>query len=132
VKIVKLENEINDIGQQLHKTEERLTKEIKESKINKPIKVTLTAYTKRKKECKTNDGIGASMRKVKPGTVAVSRDLFRQGYIFGRKIYIEGIGVFTVNDLTHRKYSKTIDIYYNNYNKAVKFGRKESYVSLIK
>ena len=57
-------------------------------------KVTVTAYNPTTDQCDSDPLIAASMRKVRLGTIAVSRDLFDQGWVFGRKVRIEGIGIF--------------------------------------
>ena len=45
------------------------------------------------------------MRKVRQGTIAVSRDLFDQGWVFGRKVRIEGLGIFEINDLMNKRFN---------------------------
>ncbi|MBN1409975.1 MAG: hypothetical protein JW969_03970, partial [Spirochaetales bacterium] len=62
------------------------------------IKISVTAYTL--KECYHNKGKTASGEFVKPGMVAVSRDLERQGLKLGTKIKISGMGTFVVKDRT--------------------------------
>src|SRR5690606_12203241 len=49
--------------------------------------VTLTAYTARSRECDETPHVTAMMVKPRPGrTIAVSRDLFDDGWTFGRSV----------------------------------------------
>ncbi len=92
---------------------------------------TITAYTPRKIETDHTPYIAASGKRVKPGTVAVSRDLFWNGWTFGKKIYIQGLGIFTINDLMNKKYKKHIDIFMYSYKKAKRFGKRYAKVILL-
>lgn len=87
------------------------------------IKVSVTAYTL--KECYQNKGITASGEYVRPGIVAVSRDLEKQGLKLGTKIKISGMGTFVVKDRTSRKNRSNIDIFMNSHAKAIRFGRQK-------
>lgn len=91
----------------------------------KVIKVKVTAFTPSVKECGKADGITASNKKLKPGHIAVSRDLFfGKGFTFGKKVFIEGLGIFTVQDLMAKYHKKSVDIAMFNVKKATKFGVK--------
>lgn len=94
-------------------------------------KLTVTAYSATKKECDSDPKITASMSKVKPGTIAVSRDLFEQGWVFGKKVYIENHGIYTINDLMNKKHSERIDVFIGHKKKANSFGKKELIVALL-
>jgi 3D (Asp-Asp-Asp) domain-containing protein len=87
------------------------------------IKVSVTAYTL--KECYHNKGKTASGELVKPGMVAVSRDLERKGLKLGTKIKISDMGTFVVKDRTSRRNRGNVDIYMHSYNKAIQFGRQK-------
>ncbi len=87
------------------------------------IKVSVTAYTM--KECYQNKGKTASGEFVRPGIVAVSRDLERQGLKLGTKIKISGMGTFVVKDRTSRRNRSNIDIFMNSHAKAMRFGRQK-------
>ena len=91
----------------------------------KVVKVKVTAFTPSVKECGKSDGITASNKKLKPGHIAVSRDLFfGKGFTFGKKVFIEGLGIFTVQDLMAKYHKKSVDIAMFNVNKANNFGVK--------
>ena len=71
------------------------------------------------------------MDTVRHGGIAVSRDLFKRGWSFGKKIYIEGYGVYEINDLMNERFKNHIDIFMWDTKKAKKFGKKELVVALI-
>jgi 3D (Asp-Asp-Asp) domain-containing protein len=71
------------------------------------------------------------MRKVKPGTIAVSRDLFDEGWVFGRKVRIEGLGIYEINDLMSAKYEERIDVFMWSRANARRFGKRQVKASLL-
>ncbi|PKN76247.1 MAG: hypothetical protein CVU51_17795 [Deltaproteobacteria bacterium HGW-Deltaproteobacteria-1] len=77
------------------------------------------------KECHQNKGKTASGEFVRPGIVAVSRDLEKQGLKLGTKIEISGMGTFVVKDRTNKKNRNNIDIFMNSHAKAMRFGRQK-------
>lgn len=94
-------------------------------------KLIVTSYSPCKKETDDDPFITASMQRVREGTVAVSRDLFYGGWVFGRQIYIEGYGIFVITDLMHERKTQQIDIFRFNTKEALKFGRKTLRVALL-
>jgi len=94
------------------------------------IKISVTAYTL--KECYHNKGKTASGELVRPGIVAVSRDLERKGLKLGTKIKISDLGTFIVKDRTSRRNRGNVDVYMNSYTDALKFGRQKSTLVLNK
>jgi 3D (Asp-Asp-Asp) domain-containing protein len=102
-----------------------------EKALNRIRPVTVTAYTASLSECNTEPEMTASMQRVKPGTVAVSRDLFNNGWVFGSKIYIEGHGVFEISDLMNKKHTNSIDIYMGTPDEARQFGIEKGIATLI-
>jgi 3D (Asp-Asp-Asp) domain-containing protein len=98
---------------------------------NKPVaSVTVTAYNATPAQCDADPEIAASMRRVKPGTIAVSRDLFNKGWVFGKKVRLEGLGIFEINDLMAARHSKAIDIYLAGDN-AMSFGKRHAKAALL-
>lgn len=87
------------------------------------VKISVTAYTL--KECYHNKGKTASGKMVKPGIVAVSRDLERKGLKLGTKITIGDLGTFEITDRTSHKNRGNIDIYMLSHPKALRFGRQK-------
>ena len=94
--------------------------------------LTITAYSATKNQCDSDPNMTASMRPPKPGTIAVSRDLFKDGWVFGKKVYIEGKGIFEVNDLMNARLKKQIDIFMPTTKMALNFGKKELHAMLLK
>lgn len=93
--------------------------------------VTVTAYNPSTDQCDDDPLIAASMRKVRSGTIAVSRDLFDQGWVFGRKVRIEGLGIFEINDLMNKRYTQRIDIFMWDESQAREFGKKNIKAALL-
>jgi len=93
--------------------------------------LTLTAYSPTVDECGPDPFTTASMVKVRPGIVAVSRDLFDQGWVFGKKVYVKGHGVFEIADLMSKRYTKRMDIFVPDTNEAKRFGKKQVTVALL-
>lgn len=93
--------------------------------------VTVTAYSPTAAECGPEPQVTASMVKVRPGIVAVSRDLFDQGWVFGRKVYVKGHGIFEIADLMHRRHTQRMDIFFPNTEQARRFGVKQVEVALL-
>ena len=96
------------------------------SKINKTISiVTVTAYVP------DTSALPASTRTIKSGQVAVSRDLFAHGWVFGKKIYIESLGIYEINDLMHEDKKKAIDIVMFSNTQATNFGVKKNLLAAL-
>ncbi|MEA4856942.1 3D domain-containing protein [Solidesulfovibrio sp.] len=94
----------------------------------KRIEATVTAYTPDPREnggrgSRTGTALGTPIR---PGIVAVSRDLLRSGWDFGDKIHIEGLGVFTIEDTMHQRFRRTIDVAVPNRAAARKIGKMKN------
>ena len=90
----------------------------------KCIAATVTAYTPSPREnggpgTKSGTALGTPIR---PGIVAVSRDLLRSGWDFGDKIHIEGLGVFIIEDTMHQRFRRTIDVAVPDMTAARKIG----------
>lgn len=86
--------------------------------------VKVTAYSPRSSETDSTPFITAYNTKVRPGIIAVSRDLFAKGWTFGRKVYIKSLGVFTIEDLMARRKKNQVDIFIPETTKALSFGKK--------
>jgi len=93
--------------------------------------VTVTAYNADPAQTDADPEIAASMRRVRPGTVAVSRDLFNKGWVFGRKVRIEGLGIYEINDLMAARHDKAIDIFLGDNHKAQAFGKRRTQAALL-
>jgi len=63
----------------------------------KPLILTVTAYSPRSNETDDTPYETAFPTRVKPWTIAVSRDLFNYGWTGGKYAYIEGLGPMIIN-----------------------------------
>lgn len=100
----------------------------------KRIAATVTAYTPSPRE---NGGRGrksgtAIGTRIRPGIVAVSRDLLRSGWSFGSKVHIKGLGVFVIEDTMHQRHRRAVDVAVPNRTDAKKIGRmRDAEVTLL-
>lgn len=90
--------------------------------------VTVTAYSGHNEPDRDNTAI---MEKPRPGIVAVSRDLFNEGWTFGRKVYISGVGVYTIGDLMSDRWTERLDVFIGDTDRAREFGIREAWACLI-
>lgn len=65
-------------------------------------------------------GITANGNEVRKGIIAADTNVLP----FGTKVYIEDLGIFTVDDTGGDIKGNRIDIYMDNLNEAMKFGRQ--------
>jgi 3D (Asp-Asp-Asp) domain-containing protein len=84
---------------------------------------TVTAYCPCRQCCGKADGIMASGKRVHVGAVAVNH------LPFGTRLYVDGIGAVTVEDIGHKRYFgthtrrvKRMDIFMPTHQQAVAFG----------
>jgi len=84
--------------------------------------VEVSAYSARKGECDPDPHITASVRPPKPGTVAVSRDLFDMGWTFGKRVYLKGLGQYVINDVMNQRYQMRVDVFMDHNRAAKEFG----------
>ena len=105
------------------------------SKIADPIPnkmLTVTAYSPVElRDYPDQQLLTASLSRPKEGVVAVSRDLFKQGWVFGKKVYIKNHGVFIITDLMANSKTKSVDIYMDDQGRAIQFGKKQIEVVLL-
>lgn len=105
-----LQSSLDNIKNSMKQDSNRLI-EIEKILLSKDARsVTITAYMPNKAECGGDFEVTASMKKVKPGMVAVSRDLLELGWTFGKKVYISGFGVYRIADLVSEEHTNRIDI----------------------
>jgi len=95
------------------------------------LQLVVTAYTNSEDECDKDPNITAVLTKVRPGIVAVSSDLLAKGWTFGRRVYIEGVGIFTIEDRMNRRWTERMDIFLYSKNDARKFGKRKLTVVLL-
>ena len=54
------------------------------------------------------------------------------GWPFGTRLHIAGIGTRVVTDRTAKKYNGRVDIYIANHHRAKQFGRRKLTITLLK
>lgn len=73
-------------------------------------KVTVTAYAATRRQTDSTPRLTALMTRAREGrTCAISRDLVREGWL-GRKIYIEGLGVWVAEDVMNKRWRGRVDL----------------------
>jgi len=90
-----------------------------------------TAYSATAEECDPNPTQTASGEEVILGGVAVSRDLYRKGWTFGKLIRVHGMGIYVVNDLMAKRHTNKIDIFMESKDATREFGVQDVVVSLL-
>ncbi len=93
------------------------------------INVTVTGYS-------IDAAATASSRPVRPGTVALSRDLLRSftpgaPYAFGDRILIPGMGVYVVEDAMNPRWTRKADIWFGDSETARRWGVRKVYITQL-
>ena len=77
-----------------------------------PITVRITAYPPLSKCTDSTPFITASNQRVRPGIIALSRDIEQQhGLRFGDRVHIYGLGTFEFQDRMHARHTAAADIF---------------------
>jgi len=114
-------NEKDDAISGLKKEVHRLQRIVDETS---KVTVIATAYNKVPEQ--TNEDFENTACMVNPnvGSIAVSQDLFYQyNWSCGKRVFIKGLGIFTIKDVMHYRKRKQIDIVMSTKKKADDFGR---------
>ncbi len=74
-------------------------------------RVTVTGYNSTKEQTDSTPRITAINTDCREGIVAVSRDLMERGWTFGSKIWLEGYGVYTIEDVMNSRHRNHVDIW---------------------
>ena len=100
------------------------------------LKVLGTGYSSSVIETDNTPFITAANTRTRPGVVALSRDLLQRYtpgalFDFGDRIYIAGLGEYSVEDSMNRRWKKRIDIWFPSRSEAFYFGKKNLYISKL-
>lgn len=100
------------------------------------VRVTCTAYSSTPDQTDSTPFITASMQRVQPGIIALSRDLLRRytpgaPFDFGDYVEIIGLGVFRVEDTMHRRWRRRLDLWVESRAEAWRWGRREMLIGLV-
>jgi 3D (Asp-Asp-Asp) domain-containing protein len=113
----KLERSVDKALEQAHFLESALM----------PIPVVVTAYNPLESQTDSTPHLTASNKLVRPGIVALSRDLEEEfGFTFGDTVVIQGIGSFVFEDRMHKRWRRRVDILMFSREDARKFGHQHS------
>jgi 3D (Asp-Asp-Asp) domain-containing protein len=101
-----------------------------------PLQVIITGYSSTVEETDSTPFLTASMTSVRPGIIALSRDLIRRynpsaPFRFGDRVHVEGIGVFTVEDTMNERWERRADIWFPSAEEARRWGRRTLAISLV-
>jgi len=129
-------SKINDTNQQLKLELSKYKKELAliGVLITKNQKVTVTGYhppSKGINSDKSPETTALMQAPIPGGSVAISRELHQLGWL-GKKIYIEGYGVFKANDLMGKSTKgKHIDICMESKKEAMRIGKKANIAAVV-
>lgn len=103
-----------------------LATEQKRPSRKRPSHVTLivkaTAYNAVPEQTDSTPEICAWGDRVRPGIIAISRDLEGIGLTRGKEVHVQGLGKMIVMDRMHHRKRNQIDLYMDKYEDAVQFG----------
>jgi 3D (Asp-Asp-Asp) domain-containing protein len=106
-----------------HDQLEKKINEISEKEV-RALPVTVTAYSR-----EMFPGKNAICEQPIAGwSAAVSRDL---KYLLGQRIYLEGMGLFSVDDLMNERFTNSVDLFMGTTKEALEFGTKNSTLVVI-
>ncbi len=98
--------------------------------------VIVTGYTSSPHETDSTPFLTASMTRVRPGCLALSRDLLRTftpgaPFDFGDWVVIPGVGIFIVEDTMNARWKNRADIWFQERRKALRWGRRRAYLARL-
>jgi len=98
--------------------------------------VIVTGYASRATHTDSTPNLTASMTQVRPGCIALSRDLLRTftpgaPFDFGDCIVIPDVGVFSVEDTMHPRWTNRADIWFADARHALRWGRRQALIARL-
>jgi 3D (Asp-Asp-Asp) domain-containing protein len=105
------------------------TKPSKKKKTKVTRVVRATAYNADPLQTDDTPEICAWGDKVRPGIIAISRDLEKSGLTRGKEVHVEGIGKVVVMDRMHHRKRNQIDLFMESHEDALEFGVQELTIS---
>jgi len=95
------------------------------------VSVVVTSYNATAEQTDSTPEQTACMVYPSVGSIAVSRDLFWKGFTCGKKVYIKGLGIFTIKDVMHPRWTNRLDVVTATQKDAYSFGKKNLDVILL-
>lgn len=124
--IVQLQQSVDILDRRVNEALERAKYRMRTQRF---IPVVVTAYNPVASQTDSTPEITASNKRVRPGMVALSRDLEEEfGFKFGDPVFIVGLGFFVFEDRMHKRWARRVDILMPSRRDAKKFGVKYSFL----
>ncbi|MBD3334429.1 MAG: hypothetical protein GF355_02840 [Candidatus Eisenbacteria bacterium] len=97
-------------------------------------RVSVTAYSSTPDQTDDTPWITAAATRVRPGIVALSRDLLKTHtpdapFEYGDLILVAGVGVFRVEDTMHRRWRRRADIWFPTRDQARRWGHRQALIT---
>ena len=98
--------------------------------------VVVTGYASCEATTDSTPTLTATMTQVRPGCIALSRDLLRTftpgaPFDFGDCVVIPTVGVFSVEDTMHERWTNRADIWFADAQHALRWGRREALIARL-
>ena len=89
---------------------------------NKSKELTITAYSSTEDQTNSKPFETACMTEPAIWTVAVSQDLYDNGWTCGKRVDVSGLGILVINDKMHPRKRDQIDVWVRSRGQANRFG----------
>jgi 3D (Asp-Asp-Asp) domain-containing protein len=98
--------------------------------------IVVTGYASAPAETDSTPSVTASMTRVRPGCLALSRDLLRTftrnaPFDFGDWVVLPGVGIFIVQDTMHERWERRGDIWFPDRSSALRWGTRRVLVGRL-
>jgi 3D (Asp-Asp-Asp) domain-containing protein len=98
--------------------------------------IVVTGYASAPAETDSTPSVTASMTRVRPGCLALSRDLLRTftrnaPFDFGDWVVLPGVGIFIVQDTMHERWERRGDIWFPDRPSALRWGTRRVLVGRL-
>ena len=124
--IVELQQGVDILDKQVNKALDQAKERMRAVRF---VPVVVTAYNPVVAQTDNTPEITASNKRVRPGIVALSRDLEQEfGFRFGDTVVIERIGCFVFEDRMNKRWTRRVDILMHSREAARKFGVQSSHL----
>ena len=90
------------------------------------ITVKATAYNAVPEQTDNESNVNACRKYPRIGRIAVSQDLFYKGWTCGKWISIQGLGIFQIDDVMHKRKTDQVDVIMEKVKEAIDFGVKKN------
>lgn len=102
---------LQEENSRLYRSSNKLMQKIQKLSELKATYVTVTTYNSVPEQTDNTPKTTAFNKKVGPGTIAISRDLFLRGWTPGEKLWLEGLGVYKISDIMNKRFTHRVDIW---------------------